>query len=74
MEFMTQPGSHSLFLKIDWCRSNKVSFELQDGETLEFKCGGLSKLKFFLALWYITFGRSRYLWIKQDRQTAAISR
>ena len=32
-------GQHSLQLKIDWCRSPEVFFEiLQDNDSLEFEC------------------------------------
>ncbi len=65
LEFKTQPGSHTLSLKIDWCRSNEVSFETFEGEAPEFRCGGLTGLKVFVGLWYITFGRNRYLWLKR---------
>ncbi|SEM72976.1 hypothetical protein SAMN05192533_105117 [Mesobacillus persicus] len=65
LETSISPGFHTLYLKIDWCTSNKIEFEVQEEETLEFTCGGLSGLKFLAVWWFITFGRHRYLWIKQ---------
>ena len=64
-EFQTNPGLHTLYLQIDWCRSEKLEFEIRDNESLEFKCGGLSNVKFLTLMWYITFKRNSYLWIKQ---------
>lgn len=67
-EYRLTPGKHTLYLKIDWCRSNKVEFEIQENETLTFKCGaraGGTKIPFD-TLWYITFGRNKYLWIKES--------
>jgi hypothetical protein len=63
-ETSISPGIHTLYLKIDWCRSNKIEFEVQDHETLEFTCGGLSFFKTLIVWWYITFARNRYLWLK----------
>lgn len=68
-EYQTTPGIHTLYLKIDWCRSNKLKFEIQDNEILEFKCGGLKHIKFLAILWYITFGKNSYLWIKRSFPT-----
>ena len=66
-EYPINPGLHTLYLQIDWCRSEKLEFESQSNEILKFKCGGkLSDTKFlFATLWYITFGKNKYLWIKQ---------
>lgn len=63
-KYQLDPGRHTLYLKIDWCRSKKVEFEIQSHEVLTFKCGGLSDSKSLATLWYITFGRNNYLWIK----------
>ncbi|TXL65683.1 hypothetical protein FHP05_06050 [Cerasibacillus terrae] len=64
-EYPINPGLHTLYLQIDWCRSEKLEFESQNNEILKFKCGGLSNFKFLTIIWYITFRRNRYLWIKQ---------
>ena len=28
------PGNHTIYLKIDWCRSNKINFNVSENETL----------------------------------------
>lgn len=65
-ETSISPGFHTLHLKIDWCTSNKIEFNTQDHETLEFTCGGLSRVNSLAVWWFITFGWNRYLWIKQS--------
>ncbi len=38
VEIPVQPGEHELYLKIDWCRSNKIAFTIAYGEPLQFRC------------------------------------
>lgn len=58
-------GNHNIYLKIDWCRSNKIDFYITEGQVIEFDCGcsvvGWRKL---IALIYITFLKNQYLWLK----------
>ncbi|WP_410881107.1 hypothetical protein [Myroides sp. DW712] len=56
--FDLQPGHHTLCAKIDWCRSNKETFHLQQGETLFFDLSGTNPI---LAIYYITLGKNSYL-------------
>ena len=58
-----QPGQHRLRLKIDWCSSPYVDYEIQLGQTIKFQCG--SNAKSLLVLIYITFLRNKYLWLKR---------
>ncbi|MEI5907545.1 hypothetical protein WAK64_10790 [Bacillus spongiae] len=64
-DYPIKQGLHTLYLQIDWCRSNKIEFEIKDNEFLRFECGGLNGSKALASLWYITFKRNNYLWIKQ---------
>ncbi|WP_277674445.1 hypothetical protein [Piscibacillus halophilus] len=64
-EYPLNQGRHTLYLKVDWCRSEKIDFEVRDNEILEFQCGALNGFKSLIYFWYITFRRNRYLWIKQ---------
>lgn len=65
IELDAAPGKHQLYLKIDWCRSNFVEFEIND-ETIEFECGSsLRGFKIFLGFLYITFLKNQYIWLKQ---------
>ncbi|MFP7495052.1 hypothetical protein SFC66_14850 [Terribacillus saccharophilus] len=64
--FRVEPGKHTIHLEIDWCRSKKIEFESRENEVVSFKCGGLRGIRFLLVVWYITFGRSSYIWLKRD--------
>jgi hypothetical protein len=63
------PGKHNIELKIDWCTSNKLEFEIKPNQKLNFFCG--SNLKgfklFFLSLLYITIWTHDYLYIKLEK-------
>ncbi len=58
-------GSHSIYLKIDWCRSNELIFIESKDKFIEFECGNSVKgLKKILTLLYISFFKNKYLYIK----------
>ena len=63
------PGEHEIYLKIDWCRSNKIHFSLSENEHLKFKCGcpisGWNLLNPFIMPYYIFFNKNKYLYIKR---------
>jgi hypothetical protein len=61
--FDIQPGRHRLRLKIDWCGSPDIDFEIQTGQVLKFECG--NNVPALLDLIYITFLRNKYLWLRQ---------
>src|SRR5258708_30775305 len=64
--FEVAPGTHRLVLLVDWCSSNEVSFTIADGETLSLSCGSsLRGFRLLLAIYYATFARKRYLWLRQ---------
>jgi len=53
------PGSHKLYVKIDWCRSEKVDVHLTPGQTVKFRCAPRANL--FTDLYWATLGRRRYI-------------
>lgn len=57
------PGTHSLHLKIDWCRSPKVEFSTAAGEAVHFECGPNASP--FLVLVYVTLWKNRYIWLRR---------
>lgn len=64
VEFDVSSGKHQLNLKIDWCRSNIVDFEMNQ-DIVEFECGSnLRGFKILLASFYVIFLRSKYIWLK----------
>jgi hypothetical protein len=62
-EFYLPKGLHRIRLKIDWCGSREIEFNLGDDETAEFDCGNNTKL--FLELFYVFFARNDYLWLEK---------
>jgi len=57
-------GKHRLRLKIDWCGSPSLDFEIQTGQILKFACGNNLPPLPLLVLVYITFRRNKYLWLR----------
>jgi len=67
LELNVTPGKHRLNLKIDWCRSNILDFEM-NGNTIEFECGSnLRGIKVLLSILYVTFLRSQYIWLNRKQ-------
>lgn len=68
IEIDVAPGNHQVYLKIDWCKSNTVEFEVSE-TMLDFECGSsLRGERFwlpFIELIYITFKRNQYLWLRK---------
>lgn len=64
VEFNITPGKHQLNLKIDWCRSNIVDFEMHQ-DIIEFDCGSnLLGFKLFMAIFYVILFHKKYIWLK----------
>ena len=62
-DFFVADGAHRIRLKIDWCGSNEIEFNLRAEETIEFDCGNNTKL--FFALYYVLIAPSEYLWLRK---------
>jgi len=58
-DFFLPEGKHSIYLKIDWCGSRELEFNLQIEDTIEFDCGNNTHL--FLAFFYVIFAPKEYL-------------
>lgn len=58
-------GQHIIYLAIDWCRSNKLTFNKSDNELIELQCGNsMSGLKILFAYIFISFLKNKYLFVK----------
>ncbi len=65
-KFSVAPGAHRLALKIDWCGSNEVEFNLRDQQTLKFEArSNLRGSRLFLAGLYVFFAPKKYLALAQ---------
>lgn len=63
--FEVAPGKHIIYLKIDWCRSNKLDFYILENEIIEFNCGSsVNRCKISLNFIYITLLKNDYLWLE----------
>ena len=59
-------GSHALGLRIDWCGSEELQFEVRTGERITFECGSsLAGWRVWLALLYVIFRTREYLWLRR---------
>lgn len=59
-------GHHTMYLKIDWCRSNKIDFHISDNEILEFECANsMNNWRMLFYLLYFTFLKNKYLTLKK---------
>jgi len=66
--FSIEPGAHQLVLKIDWCSSNTISFELPPSAAVHFECGSnLRGVNLFLGIYYAFFARDQYLWLRHGQ-------
>ena len=71
VSFRLTPGSHSIHLSIDWCRSNLLNFDTVGEEEVSLVCGSnLTGGRILLALLYITIWWDRYLWIRRSQSSA----
>jgi hypothetical protein len=61
--FEVAPGSHELFAKINWCRSEKVDVDLTGNQKVTFRCETRANL--LTDGYWATFGRRRYLRLTQ---------
>ncbi|MBU3214010.1 hypothetical protein LL033_20480 [Clostridium estertheticum] len=58
-------GNHSIYLKIDWCRSNELVFVESNDKLIGFNCGNsVQGLKKLLGVLYISILKNKYLFIK----------
>ncbi len=64
-KFDIPKGDHELHLKIDWCTSNAIEFNMSDNE-VEFECGNsLKGLKILKASSAVFSESESYLWLQQ---------
>lgn len=61
-------GNHKIQVKIDWCTSKPVEFEIRDHETKRFRLSSFAKhnpLGTLAAIYYITFATDKYLQLEE---------
>ncbi len=66
VELEVPPGKHRLQLRIDWCDSNPIEFELID-ESLTFECGSNFRgLRLLKGVGNILGQSGHYLYLRRD--------
>lgn len=60
-DFSAHDGKHTLQLKIDWCSSAPVTFDLAD-KPITFECGSNNAMK---AAFSAFFKTKDYMWLKR---------
>ena len=67
IEVDVSPGIHLMQLKIDWCYSNEVEFELKNNQDLlEFECGNnYAGKRVFRGVLNTMGSGGHYLWLKE---------
>ena len=68
-EFVLPAGTHAIYAKIDWCKSNVVLFTVAESETKNITLSGFSKLKRpdgFTILYYLIFASNKYLKLTEN--------
>ncbi len=61
--FDINPGIYRIKLKIDWCSSEEITFEVSNDEIINFTCG--NNANFITALYFLFFNPNNYLWLKR---------
>ena len=66
-EFDSPAGDNELFLKIGWCRSNKLQFKANKDGVVNFECGSNMKgiKKWLFSYIYVISMRHEYIWLKK---------
>lgn len=63
--FTISEGQHSLYFKIDWCRSNTLTITNDKSSKLFTVSPNITGWKGLFAIVYITFLKNKYLWAKE---------
>lgn len=64
--FEVEPGKHSLKLKVDWARSNLVTFEVEKSEDVEFTCRSSLAGREWMASIYAIFLPHKYIELERE--------
>jgi hypothetical protein len=71
-QFLVSVGPHDLLMKIDWCGSNTVRFNIVEGDDLSFYAkSNLRGFKFLFAVWYTFFARNSYILLEKSSNSQA---
>lgn len=64
-EYIVAPGRHTVYAKIDWCRSNILSIDIGNQDKYVEVGASATGYKILIIYLYITFLKNTYLWLKE---------
>ena len=64
-EFEVEDGTHVVYAKLDWCKSNELCVEV-NGSTVELEVGSsLKGWRFLLMSFYMSIWKDKYLFLRK---------
>ena len=62
------PGTHTIYLRLDWGGSNKIDFTASEGSEVKFECGtNQTGWRLFYSLIWILISGDEFLWIRMTK-------
>lgn len=68
-QFTVSPGSHSVSLRVDWCRSHTLQLNTEDGLSTELWCW--PKARIYTWPFFLTLGWNRYTALSPQPKTGS---
>ena len=66
-QFNASPGPHELYLKIDWCRSNKIQFSIENNQSIKFTCRSNLRGWRILLMYIFIFMPSKWIVLEKEK-------
>ncbi|WP_430510532.1 hypothetical protein [Gottfriedia solisilvae] len=60
------PGKHSIYLEIDWCKSNNIMFDSMQNEITQFNCGSNIKGSKILFTCFYLFSKNKWVYLQKS--------
>lgn len=69
-EFESAAGNKEIYMKIDWCRSNKMTVDVPEEGTVSLLCGSnLQGMTGLPGLIIVIFLPHKYLWLRGEKDS-----
>lgn len=68
IEIPVKPGRYEIYVKINWWRSNKITFSAAEGEQVQFRCSyrkRTNRFNVFHEVYYTYYKFSEYLLLEK---------
>jgi len=65
IEIQVTPGTHCVLARIDWCSSNSLQIEIEQGQVFDLEVGSnIRGWRMYIGFIYVFFLRSQYLYLR----------